>query len=224
MRVKAGELDQIPGIGETLRDKITTLVTTGKLPFYDDLKASTPPGLLQMLRLPGIGPKKVKALYDQLEIDDLAKLKAACEKGTVGKLKGFGEKTQTNILEGLAFLDQMGERVRIDQALSIAEAIIAELKKVPGIHRLELCGSLRRAVGETIKDIDLLVSAKDAAPIMDAFVKLPMVQKVIGHGPTKSSITVGGVDHHASRVLMNADLRVVSDEQFPFALNYFTGS
>ena len=87
--VKAGTLDQVPGIGETLRDKITTLVTTGKLPFYDDLKAKTPAGLLQMLRLPGIGPKKVKTLYDQLGIDDLAKLKAGCEKGTVGKLKGF---------------------------------------------------------------------------------------------------------------------------------------
>ncbi len=221
--VKAGTLDQVPGIGETLRDKITTLVTTGHLPFYEDLKAKTPPGLLQMLRLPGIGPKKVKAIHDQLGIDDLVKLKAGCENGTVAKLKGFGEKTQKNILEGLAFLDQMGERVRIDQALNIAEAIIAELQKVPGIHRLELCGSLRRR-RETIKDIDILVSAKDAGPIMDAFVKLPMVQKVLGHGPTKSSITVAGVDHHASRVLMNADLRVVSDQQFPFALNYFTGS
>jgi DNA polymerase (family 10) len=221
--VKAGTLGDVPGIGESMVEKITTLVNTSRLAQYDDLKTKTPPGLLQMLRLPGVGPKKVKTLYDQLGIDDLIKLKAACEKGTVGKLKGFGEKTQKNILDGLAFLDQMGERVRIDQALSIAEAIIAELKKVPGIHRLELCGSLRRR-RETIKDIDILVSADDAAPIMEAFVKLPMVQKIIGHGPTKSSITVGGVDHHASRVMMNADLRVVSAKQFPFALNYFTGS
>jgi DNA polymerase (family 10) len=221
--VAAGTLDQIPGIGETLRDKITTLVTTGKLAFYEDLKAKTPPGLVEMLRLPGMGPKKVKTLCDELQIDDLVKLKAGCDSGAVAKLKGFGAKTQKNILEGLAFLDQMGSRVRLDQALMIAEAIVAELRKLPGIQRMEVCGSLRRR-RETIKDIDLLVSAKDAAPIMDAFVKLPMVQKVIGHGETKSSVMLTGVDHHASRILINADLRVVSDEQYPFALMYFTGS
>lgn len=221
--VKAGTLGDVPGIGDTLREKITTLVTTGKLPFYDDLKAKTPPGWLQMLRLPGMGPKKVKALSDQLGIDTLEQLKEACDKGTVAKVKGFGAKTQANILEGLAFLDQVGNRVRLDQALMIAESVIAEIKKIPGIHRLELCGSLRRR-RETIKDIDILVSADDAAPIMDAFVNLPNVQKVVGHGPTKSSVMLAGVDHHSSRVLINADLRVVSDEQFPFALNYFTGS
>ncbi|MBI3821957.1 MAG: DNA polymerase/3'-5' exonuclease PolX [Planctomycetes bacterium] len=221
--VAAGTLGDIPGIGETLRDKITLLVTTGKLPFYDDLKAKTPPGWLQMLRLPGMGPKKVKLLSDQLGIDDLAKLKEACDKGTVAKLKGFGAKTQANILEGLAFLDQMGNRVRLDQAMMIAESIVAELKKIPGIHRMELCGSVRRRK-ETIRDIDILVSANDAAPIMDAFVKLPNVQKVVGHGETKSSVTMTGVDHNMARVLINADLRVVSDKQFPFALNYFTGS
>jgi DNA polymerase (family X) len=221
--VKAGTLDQIPGIGETLRDKITTLVTTGKLPFYEDLKAKTPPGWLQMLRLPGMGPKKVKALSDQLGIDTLEKLKEACDKGTIAKLKGFGEKTQKNILEGLAFLDQMGNRVRLDQAMMIAETVVAELKKVPGIKRMELCGSVRRRK-ETIRDIDILVSADDAGPIMDAFVNLPSVQKVVGHGETKSSVTMAGIDHNTQRVLINADLRVVSDEQFPFALNYFTGS
>jgi DNA polymerase (family 10) len=221
--VKAGTLDQIPGIGETLRDKITTLVTTGQLEFYDKLKDKTPPGLLKMLRLPSIGPKKVKAMYDQLGIDDLTKLKEACERGDIAKLKGFGEKTQNNILEGLAFLDQMGNRVRIDQALGIAEGIIEQLRKVPGLQRLELCGSLRRRK-ETINDIDILVSSTDPAAMMQAFVTLPNVQKVIGHGDTKSSIMIGGIDHHSNRVLMNADLRVVSDAQFPFALNYFTGS
>ena len=221
--VRAGTLGDVPGIGETLRDKITALVTTGKLDFYDDLKAKTPAGLLQLLRLPGLGPKKARVLWEQLGIDDLAKLKAGCENGTVAKLKGFGEKTQKNILEGLAFLDQMGERVRLDQALAIADAIVIGLQQAPGIERMELCGSVRRR-RETIKDIDILVSADDAAPIMDVFVKLPMVKKLIGHGPTKSSVVVEGVDHHGSRVIMNADLRVVSDQQFPFALNYFTGS
>src|SRR5262249_7121543 len=125
--VAAGTLADIPGIGSTLRDKITVLVTTGKLPFYDHLKAQTPPGWLQMLRLPGMGPKKIKLLSDELGIDDLVKLKEACENGSLAKLKGFGEKTQKNILEGLAFLDQTGNRVRLDQALLIAESIVAQL-------------------------------------------------------------------------------------------------
>lgn len=221
--VNAGTLDEIAGIGETLREKITTLVTTGKLPFYEDLEAKTPPGWLQMLRLPGMGPKKVKALSDSLGIDDLKKLKAACESGAIAKLKGFGAKTQKNILEGLAFIDQMGNRVRLDQAMMIAEPVLAFLKNLPGVKRVELCGSVRRRK-ETIKDIDILVSSDDAAPIMEAFVKLPNVQKVIGHGETKSSVMFAGADAHSSRVLINADLRVVSDSQFPFALNYFTGS
>ena len=217
------QLDQIPGIGETLRDKITELVATGHLPFYEDLKAKTPPGLLTMLRLPGIGPKKVKALYDQLGIDDLDKLKANCETGKVAALKGFGAKTQDKILEGLAFLGQMGDRVRIDQALGIADALVLEMKKHPGIERLEVCGSLRRR-RDTVKDIDLLISSENAAPIMAAFVKLPQVQKIIGHGDTKSSVVVAGTDYNGVRVVMNADLRVVTKRQFPFALNYFTGS
>src|SRR5205823_1678479 len=102
--VAAGKLTEIPGIGATLKDKITTLVTTGHLPFYEDLRKQTPPGLFQLMRLPGMGPKKVKALYDQLRIDDLDKLKAACETDQVAGLRGFGAKTQQKILEGIAFL------------------------------------------------------------------------------------------------------------------------
>src|SRR4029078_4381244 len=110
------------------------------------------------------------------------------------------EKTQKNILEGLVFLEQMGERVRLDQALAVGEEVVAEITKVPGVERIELCGSCRRR-RETIKDIDILVASKNAAPIMEAFVKLPMVQKIIGQGETKSSVVMAGVDHHSSRVL-----------------------
>src|SRR5262249_29022799 len=106
--VKAGTLGDIPGIGATLKEKITTLVNTGHLPFYDELRQKTPAGLVQMLRLPSMGPKKVKALHDQLGVDDLDKLKAACETGQVAELRGFGAKTQQKILEGIAFLGQMG--------------------------------------------------------------------------------------------------------------------
>src|SRR5205085_3293774 len=129
-------------------------VNEGRLPFYDELKAKTPPGLLIMLRLPGIGPKKIKAIFDQLAIDDIEKLKVACEANQIAGLKGFGKKTQDKILEGLAFLGQTADRVRNDKAQAVAEIVLAELKKLPGITRLQLCGSLRRR-RETIKDIDL---------------------------------------------------------------------
>jgi DNA polymerase (family 10) len=221
--VADGKLTEIPGIGETLRDKITVLVTTGRLPFHDDLRKKTPPGLVAMLRLPGIGPKKVKALHDQLGLDTLDKLKAACEAGEVARLRGFGAKTQEKILEGLAFLDQMGDRVRLDQVLPLAATLLSALRGLPGVQRIELCGSLRRR-RETIRDIDLLISAAHAAPIMEAFVHLPQVIQVTGHGDTKSSVVVAATGTDAKRVVINADLRVVRDEQFPFALHYFTGS
>ena len=133
--VAAGKLGEVPGIGDTLREKITTLVTTGQLPFYDDLRAKIPPGLLQMLRVPGLGPKKVKALYDQLGIDDLDKLKAACEAGQVAKLKGFGAKTQDEDPRRHRVPRQIGDRVRIDQALPLADATPGqELQTAAGRH------------------------------------------------------------------------------------------
>src|SRR5262245_59580152 len=221
--VAAGTLHEVPGIGSTMKDKITTLVTTGKLPFYEELRAKTPPGLLQLLRLPSIGPKKVKAMFEQLGIDTLEKLKAACEADQVSVLKGFGKKTQQKILEGITFLDELGQRVRLDQALDLAEMLMSGLRKVKGVSRIEVCGSLRRRK-EIVRDIDILISSSDAAPIMAAFVKLPYVMRIVGQGDTKSSVVAALPQESGPRLLMNADLRVVSDEQFPFALNYFTGS
>ena len=220
--ISAGKLGEVRSIGEKIRDKIITLVTTGTLPYYDELRAKFPAGVFDMLRVQGLGPKKVKALFEELGVDDLDKLKAACDADKVAKLKGFGAKTQQKILDGISFLAQMGQRVRIDQALPLAMRLMGGLRECRGIIRMELCGSLRRR-RETIKDIDILVSAKDAAPIMQCFVSLPGVEQVIGHGETKSSIIIGeGVGHH--KILMNADLRVVSDKEYPFALMYFTGS
>jgi DNA polymerase (family 10) len=221
--VKEGKLGEIPGIGETLKEKITTLVTTGNLPFYDELKRKFPPGLLEMLRLPGVGPKKVKVLFEQLGIDDLEKLKKACEKDEIAGLKGFGAKTQQKILEGIAFLGQTADRVRLDQALPLATAILDGMRGGKGIVRMELCGSLRRRK-ETIKDIDILISSDHPAPLMERFVKLPFVERVVAHGPTKSSIVASDKGATGKPIVMNADLRIVTDEQFAFALNYFTGS
>lgn len=219
--VASGTLGQLPGIGDTLREKITTLVTTGRLPFYEELRAKLPAGLLQMLRVQGLGPKKAKALFDELKIDSIEKLKAACEAGQVAKLKGFGVKTQQKILEGIAFLDQMGARVRIDQAQAVAAALLDGLRDCPGITHLEVCGSLRRRK-ETVKDIDILVSSDDPQPVMKRFASLPPVVQILSQGDTKTSVivAVGGTN----RVMMQADLRVVGAAQFPCGLHHFSGS
>ena len=197
-----------------------TLFTTGKLPYYEDLKATIPAGIVQFLRLPGMGPKKVKILYEQLGIDTLDKLKAACDENRIATLKGFGKKTQENILTGLAFLADAGQRVRIDQAERLAAEIVAALGKVPGTKRLEVCGSLRRR-RETVADIDLLASSDQPAALMDAFVGLPQMQSVSGKGETKSSGTVVGYTDSNRSFLMNCDLRVVAEKEFQFALACF---
>ncbi len=220
--VAQNKLGTIRGIGDTLKEKITTLVTTGKLPYYEDLKKKTPAGLFEMLRIPGLGPKKVRALYDQLHLDEIEKLKTACEAGQVAGLKGFGAKTQQKILEGIESLKAMGNRVRIDQALPTALGLLEGLRNAPGVIRIELCGSLRRRK-ETIKDIDILISSDEPGPLMERFVKLPGVVQTVVQGDTKTSVVVSG-QSFGSRILMNADLRIVRDEQFPFALTYFTGS
>jgi DNA polymerase (family 10) len=220
--VEQGKLGDVRGIGEALVEKITTLVTTGKLPYLEDLRASIPDGLVKMLRIQGLGPKKVKALHDLLKIDTLEKLKAACESGEVAKQKGFGEKTQQRILAGLNHLEKVGGRVRIDLALPLGMALLEQVREFPGVIRSELCGSVRRRK-ETVADLDILVSSGNPQPIMDAFAKLPEVIQVLGSGPTKTSV-LAAVHIRGEKVTLQADLRVVTDEQFPFALHYFTGS
>jgi DNA polymerase (family 10) len=213
--VAAGKLRDVRGIGETMLAKITKLVGTGQLEFYDELRAKVPPALVEMLRIPGLGPKKIKAVHEQLSISTIAELKQACADGRVAALRGFGAKTAQKILSGIDFVAQLGQRFRLDEALALAEAVFHSVRNHPNVTRAELCGSLRRR-RETIRDIDILASSTDAQPIMDSFVSLPGVLQVLGHGETKSSVLLApGIQ---------ADLRVVSDEQFPFALHYFTGS
>lgn len=220
--VNKGTLGEIAGIGATLQEKITSLVKTGKLEFLEELRAKVPPGLVKMLAIQGVGPKKVKALYDQLQIDSLEKLKVACDEGKVAALKGFGAKTQQKILEGIEFLGSVAGRVRLDEANSVANTLLNLLKDMNEVIRMEVCGSLRRRK-ETVKDIDLLVSSNTPGPIMEKFVSAPGVIQVLGHGETKSSIFVEALVN-GSKIKMQADLRVVKDEEFPFALAYFTGS
>jgi DNA polymerase (family 10) len=170
--VAGGTLAQVRGIGDALAEKITTLVTTGRLPYLDELRSAVPTGLLDILRIPGVGPKKVRALQTELGIDSVAKLKAACEAGEVAKLKGFGAKTQEKILSGITFLDSVGQRVRIDQAEPVASAILARLRALPGVIRAEVCGSLRRR-RDTTKDIDLVASSAAPEEVTAAFSQFP---------------------------------------------------
>ncbi len=220
--LKEGTLAKVQGIGKSMVEKITTLAKTGKLDYYEELKKETPPDLLIMLKIPGMGPKKIKVLYEDLKIDTLPKLKEACQNDRIAELKGFGAKTQQKILDGLEYLGKIGNRVRLDQALAIGEILLEHLKKCPGVIRMEICGSLRRR-RETAKDIDILVSSDDPDPIMEAFTSNPVVIQVVAHGETKSSVVVAHGEGQ-ERVIMNADLRVVEDKHYPFALHYFTGS
>jgi DNA polymerase (family 10) len=210
-----GSLAEVPGIGETMLAKVAQLLSTGQLPSYGELRRSTPPGLVALLRVPGLGPKKIIALHETLKVESLADLRAAAEAGKIAVLKGFGEKTQAKILEGIGFVESVGDRILQSEARRLVAPILEAVRKQSGVIQAEACGSLRRRA-DTIGDLDVLFSAKDPAPILDAFVKLPDVAKVLAHGPTKASVRLAdGVQ---------CDLRGVEDAQFPFALHYFTGS
>lgn len=210
-----GSLAETPGVGETLYKKIVELATTGRLESYETLQRETPPGLVALLRVPGLGPKKIKTLYDDLKVTSLADLRAAGASGKIAGLKGFGDKTQAKILEGITFIESVGDRVLQSRARRLVAPIFEAVRSNPGVTRAEICGSLRRSK-ETIGDLDILFSSTDPVPVLDAFVGLPEVAAVLGHGPTKASVRLSdGVQ---------CDLRGVSDDQFPFALHYFTGS
>jgi DNA polymerase (family X) len=210
-----GRLKEVAGIGDTMYSKIVQLATTGHLPSYDELRRSTPPGLVALLRIPGLGPKKIKVLHETLKIESMADLRAAGETGLIAKLKGFGGKTEAKILEGIAFVEKAGERILQSDALRLVAPILAAVRNHPQVIRAEVCGSLRRRA-ETIGDLDVLFSSKNAPAVLDTFVKLPQVATVLAHGPTKASVRLAdGVQ---------CDLRGVEDAQYPFALHYFTGS
>ena len=185
--IDGGKLAEIPGLGEALVDKITTLRRDGVMPFHQKLKASIPAGLLEVMQIPGLGPKKVRALWTQLAVEDLAKLKEVCESGAVAELKGFGAKTQEKILEGIKNRIAYGKRHRWYEAAAIAEPILAGLRALPQVSLAESAGSLRRA-RETVGDLDFLVASSEPKPIMDWFVAYPGVKEVTANGETKSSV------------------------------------
>lgn len=208
-------LGSIKGIGEALVKKITELHETGKLKFYDELCATVPPGLVEMLEIPGLGAKKIKALNSKLGIDSIAALTKACEEGRVAGLDGFGEKTQAKILTGIKNREAYGKRHLWWDAFEVAGPIVEGLRSLPQVQRAEYAGSLRRKM-ETVGDLDFLVAATEVAPVVEWFVGRPGVQEVTAKGETKASVRYESG--------LQADLRIVPVEQFVFALHHFTGS
>ncbi len=213
--IEEGRLGEVPGIGKALTEKIETLFATGELEFYDKLLASVPSGLLDLLEVPGLGGKKIKALHEQLDVDSIESLTEACNEGKVAQLKGFGEKTQEKILSGIKNREAYAARHLWWQARKVADRILPGLQDLPQVERVEAAGSLRRGM-ETVGDLDFLVASSDPAPIMDWFTSMEGIAEVTAHGDTKSSIRLEDG--------MQADLRVVPGEQFFFALHHFTGS
>ncbi len=214
---RSGDLLKVKGIGKSIAAIVSDLAEHGKSADYDSLRKSFPPGVLDMLRIQGLGPKRVKILFEKLKIKDIDQLERAARDGKLASLDGFGKKSEENILEGISAVRSRSDKHLYSSASDAARPIYAAIMKQPGVIRGEIAGSLRRHK-EVIGDIDIVVSAKPSArsAIMTAFTAQPSVERVLASGETKSSVVL--------QAGINCDLRIVDDAEFPFALNYFTGS
>jgi DNA polymerase (family X) len=212
---KEGKLEDIPGVGKAIAEKIDELLSTGKLGFLEKTKKEVPEELATWLPVPSLGPKKIAMIWKTFGITTLPQLEAAAKEGKLRDLPGMGAKSETAILEGIASLGRRSARIPLGQAYPLAMDIIETLMRVKGVLDAQPTGSLRR-MRSTVGDLDILVAAKDSVPVMDAFVKLPRVNRVLGKGPTKSSIEFNdGV---------RAQVWVLPPEQYGTALVYATGS
>ncbi|MCU0750352.1 MAG: DNA polymerase/3'-5' exonuclease PolX [Akkermansiaceae bacterium] len=209
------QLTGIKGIGDALRDKLHELASTGTLAFHQNLRAEFPAGLFELFDLQGLGPKKVKALHETLGIGSIAELKAACDEGRVAGLPGFGAKTQAKILEAIALKETFADTFLLGEITPLVSTMLDTLRLHPEISRVAVAGSFRRAK-ETVHDLDFLVATKEPALVCEDFTTLPEVESIIVCGDTKASVRLKNG--------MQCDLRAVSNAQFPFALQYFTGS
>ncbi len=209
------KLESIPNVGATLAEKITEMLTTGQLTFYEKLKAEIPAGLVDVLHINGVGPKRAMQFYKELGLATVPEVEAAAKAGKLRDLSGMGAKSEQKILDGIAALARRSDRVRIDVAMEAAESILIALLELPEALTGTIAGSLRRGRA-TIGDLDLLIASENAVPIMDAFVARPDVARVLGNGPTKSSVELLNG--------LQCDLRVLDPRRWGTALVYFTGS
>lgn len=222
--LEKGQLGDVPGIGKSTLAKIDEFVKTGTIKAHQELLARIPSSLLELLRIPGVGPKSVKTLYQNLHVGSIADLKQALDSGLVETLPGFGQKKAAGIRRGIEFLEKATGRIRLDQALAAAHLAVTHLRQLPGIDRIEAAGSLRRCA-ETIGDVDLLATTGNARgalspeQLIESFTSAPFVERVLGAGGTKGSAII-----RTETTPVQVDVRVVPPESFGAALQYFTGS
>ncbi|MBO0722944.1 MAG: DNA polymerase III, partial [Blastocatellia bacterium] len=212
---RAGKLDEIPGIGEDLAGKIEEYLKTKHIRQYDEERSDVPEGLIALMDIAGLGPKTLAQLYEKYHIKDLADLRRALEAGKIDKIPGFGQKKIENIQRGIDLWLARHQRMPLGLALPLAENLLAEIKKIKGVERADLAGSLRRG-RETIGDIDLLVISEDSPRVLREFTKLPSIKQVIGLGDTRATVIIDGG--------IQVDVRAVAREAYGSALQYFTGS
>jgi len=213
-----GRLAKTPGIGKSSLAKIQEFVQTGEISAHRQLLDKIPPTLLELLNIPGLGPKGVKAVYDKLQVKSIEDLKRTLDDGSLAKLPGFGEKKAAAIARGIRFLEKSTGRIRLDQAFEASWMVTNFLGDKPGVDAIEPAGSLRRRC-ETIGDVDILVASKQGEPVIRAFTAAPFVQEVLAAGPTKGSAVV-----QTQTSPVHVDVRVVAPDSFGAAQQYFTGS
>jgi len=208
-------IEEIEGVGASIAEKIEEIIKTGHLKYYDQLKKKTPVDVSSLMSVEGLGPKKIKKLYQELKITNAEELERSAKAGKIRNLEGFGEKTEENILKSLEFLRQAGGRFILGYIMPDIRKIESDLKKLKEVKKITVAGSVRRRK-ETIGDVDILIISNKPAPVMDFFVNMPEVARVVAHGSTKSAVKLkNGLD---------VDVRVVAEESYGAALNYFTGS
>lgn len=212
---KDGKLGELKGIGKALASKIEEIVETGKLTYLDELKLEFPDTFFDLFEISNLGPKKIKKLYDNLQIDSIDKLEASCKNNEISKISGFGKKSVEAILESISFRKSNSKFFRTGDIAPIAESILEFLRQLPQTSQAEIAGSYRRGK-EIVHDIDFIVATKLPLEIINEFTKMPEVAQVISKGKTKSSVRLNNG--------LQCDLRAVKNSEFPFALNYFTGS
>jgi DNA polymerase (family 10) len=208
-------LTDIPGIGEDLSNKIQEIVATGKCQFLERLRKEVPPAVTELLRIPGLGPKRVKALWHDLEVQTLEQLLRAARDGRIRGLHGFGAKTEERILEAAQAHLSQAKRYKLSIAAQYAQGLTAYLAKIKGVKRVEVAGSFRR-MRETVGDLDILVAAASDSPVMERFARYEEVREVLASGPTRSTVIL--------KAGIQVDVRVIAEESYGAALQYFTGS
>jgi len=215
MLAKGEDLTELPGIGDDLAAKIREIVETGKCKALEKLRAKFPPTITTLLKLPGLGPKRVKMLYDEIKVESIAALRQAARAGLIRELPGFGEKTEAAILEALAQHAEEATRFKLAIAAQYAEPLVAYLGKSRNVKQVRIAGSYRR-FRETVGDLDILATTKGKSDVMERFVRYDEVREVMAHGETRATVRL--------QCGLQVDLRVVPQESFGAALQYFTGS